>query len=139
MRLPNDLRINDLRVGISSKDREQAAILSKCGKFGETSLKLLSEIQANHTNPIYMANCIDNLYITQVALVRYIQEELSGLVIGSQFGGMTKTVFRALQKHTSVYMPDVIDSLKTAVTLTQNSIQAIRTSRIKVTINPEDL
>ena len=74
-------------------------------------------------NPSDVANCIDNLYITQVALVRYVQEELSGLVVSSQFDGTTKTVFKAMQKYTSVYTPEVIDSLKTAVSLTQNSIQ----------------
>ena len=38
VRLPNKFCINDSQAGIASKDHEQAAILSKCGKFGETSV-----------------------------------------------------------------------------------------------------
>ena len=65
----------------------------------------------------------DNLLTCLVAHIRYLQEEYSGLLVGSQFGGKTKSAFRSLQKNTSNFTPETIDNLKTAVTLTQNSSQ----------------
>ena len=105
--LPPEFKVQDSKADIASKDREQAAVLSKCGKFTATTLKLLSEIQCNHDNPTYVAECLDNLHITRVALIRYIQEEISSLVVAGQFGGTTHTVFRATHR-TSVYTPELI-------------------------------
>ena len=44
LRLLNNLRLIDTKSGISSKDREHAAVLSKCAWYLETTLKLLYEI-----------------------------------------------------------------------------------------------
>ena len=77
LRLPNELKLNDNKSGITGKDRETAAILSRIGKFSETTLKLIGEIQQNYDKAEYVAVCLDNLYVTNVALVKYLQEESS--------------------------------------------------------------
>ena len=120
VRLPNDLRLSDNKSGIPSKDREHAAILSKCARFMETSLKLLSEIQDNYDKLDLVASCVDQIYITQVAGVRYLQEEFNALQVGGQYGMHMKQIFRSLQKNTSQYTPETIENLKTASIITGN-------------------
>ena len=46
--LPNHLHLNDSKVGINAKDRDQAANLPRIGKHRETTFKLISEIQQNY-------------------------------------------------------------------------------------------
>ena len=45
IKLPSRYRINDSKAGINSKDREQAAVLVRSGRFIETGLKLMLESQ----------------------------------------------------------------------------------------------
>ena len=67
------------------------------------------------------ARCIGNLYIRLLAHIRYLQEENLSLMVGSQFGMKTKSVFKSLQKNTSMYTPESLEHLKTAVSLTVNN------------------
>ena len=66
-----------------------------------------------------MTEFLDNLYVRQVAQIRYMQEEHNTLMVDGQFESTTKTVYKALQKNTSAFTPESLETLKMAVTLTQ--------------------
>ena len=119
LKLPHDYRMYDSRAGINSKDREQAAILVKSGKFIETGLKLLGEMQKNWGNLETMAELLDGIMLSMTAHMRYMQEEYNGLYVGSQYGNHTKSIFNSIQRNTSNLSPEDIEDLKTAVAITQ--------------------
>ena len=113
----------DHKAGIAHKDKELAKVIGHCARHVETTLKLVGEIQMNYTNPSYVAECVDNIYITNVALIRYIQEELSSLVLSNQYGPEAKSVFRSVRRNTTFYTLGMLEDVKTTIQLTQNSIQ----------------
>ena len=84
--LAPDLVLNENRVGITVNDHEQAAILARNGKFVETQLHLMQELQENYFDQGKVAVILDRLHVVQKAQIRYIQEEYSSLQNGSQFG-----------------------------------------------------
>lgn len=47
VKLPPRYRMNNGKIGINAKDKEQAAILVRNGRFIETGMKLLLEAQKN--------------------------------------------------------------------------------------------
>ena len=112
-----------MKYGIPGKEREHVAILTKCCRHAEMTLKLLGEIQSNYKDPMYMVQCIDNIYICQAALVRYIQEEYSSIFIGGQYGHQAKIMFKAVHRNSAVFPLAVLESVKTALTLTSHHQQ----------------
>ena len=121
--LPNDSQLHEMKYGIPSKEREHAAILTKCCRPTETTPKLLGKIQNNYKDPIHVAQCIDNVYICQAALVRYIQEEYSSIFTGGQYSHQAKSMFKVVHRNSAVFPPVVLESMKTALALTSHHQQ----------------
>ena len=119
--LPLEYRINDSKVGINSKDKEQAAVLGRSGCFVETGLKLVSEVQNHWGEWDQVGSLVDSILLTLTAHMRYVQEEYSSLQVGGQYGNQTKQVFRSLQRNMSNLNSEGIENLKTAVSITQPS------------------
>ena len=108
----------DSRAGISSADRELAAILARLGRFIETELKLMKEIQQVYHDEARVAELMDNLHLVQKSHMRYIQEEYNCLQLGGQYGQHMKTVFKQIRRNTTVYTPAFIEDVKTAISVT---------------------
>ena len=118
--LPPEYRMNDNKTGIASKDREQAAVLARSGKFIETSLKLIGEIQKAWQGDLAdVASRLDDLTLCQTAHLRFVQEEFAGLQVAGQYGNQVKNVFKSLQRNTSNLNAEGIENLKTAVSIAQ--------------------
>ena len=114
--LPPEYRINDPKAGINSKDKEVAAILGRSGRFVETGLKIVSEVQKSWNQDNQSTGVlVDNLLLSLTAHMRYIQEEYTSLQVGGQYGNQTKQVFKSLQRNTSNLNPEGIENLKTAL------------------------
>ena len=67
--LPPHLKLHDSRSGIKREYQPALTVFSKCGRYIETALKLLSEIKKGEEvdlNPIA---------ITLIAKLRYLQDE----------------------------------------------------------------
>ena len=116
--LEPDFILNENRSGITSDDREQAAIISRSAQFVETELKLMQELQVCFFDEQKLASVLDQLHTTQKAHMRYLQEEYSSLQVAGQFGPQTRSVFKSLRKQTSTYTTSFIDDIKTAVSVT---------------------
>ena len=116
--LDTDFMLNENRSRIASSDREQAAVLARNGKFIETQLRLMQQLQDNYFDQSKVATILDRIHTVQKAQMRYIQEEYSSLQIGGQFGQQTKSIFKSIRRQTTVYTPALIDDIKIAVNLT---------------------
>ena len=113
--LEEDWTAPDSRSSIAASDRELAAILARSGKFVETELKLMKEIQSVYHDKMRVAEYMDQLHVTQKAHMRYIQEEYNSLQLGGQFGSQTKSVFKQIRRNITVYMPAFVDDIKAAL------------------------
>ena len=113
-KLPGDLRLNDSRTGIKQPQREAAQILAKSAKFVETQLKILASAEGSGlTEDQFM-----ELFLSNVAHIRFLQERYAGLVVGGSFGKRTQDVFMSIQNNSSVFTPSIVESVKSAITLT---------------------
>ena len=113
VKLPADLRLCDSRQGIRRSDQTTYNILARCGRYAETSIKLLSSINEGNIDE----DSVQQLFTIQLAQIRYLQEEYSALVVQSQFDDSTARIFRSLQKNTSGLTPEALQQLKTATAL----------------------
>ena len=129
LKLPADYRMNDSKSGISSKDKEQAAILVRSGKYIETGLKLMGEVQKNWNQREMVAELLDGVLLSLTAHMRYIQEEHGSLYVGGQYGMQTKNIYRTMQRCTSNLTSEDIETLKTAVSITPMPVQGVPQSQ----------
>ena len=111
--------LHDHKVGIAQKDREQAAVIGRSGKFVETCLKLMGEIQKIKADGGNFSTHLDNVVLALTAHMRFLQEEHASLSVGGQYGPQTKSIFRSLQRNTSNLNAEGIENLKTAVAISQ--------------------
>ena len=79
--LPPEYRLNDTRSGINGKDKEQAAILARSGRYIGTGLKLVGETQRNWGDWNTVASLLDNTLLCLAAHMRYVQEEYTSLQV----------------------------------------------------------
>ncbi len=118
VRLPADLKFSANRQGIKAENRDTASVLQQAARYTETSLKIIVKILKNSSQPDYTVNTqLDELTTCLVSQHRYLQEEFYGLVVQGNFGQWTHNIFRNLQKHTTSVNPELLDTLKAAVSL----------------------
>ena len=60
---------------------------------------------------------LDNLFLIQNAQIKYLQEEYAALLVNGQFDASTAKIFRSLQKNTSGFDQDSLETLRAAATL----------------------
>jgi len=97
VKLPANLRLCESRQGIQRSDQTAFNILSRFGRYAETTIKLLSTIDEEKIDE----QSLQKLFSVQLAQIRYLQEEYSALVVQSQFYNSTARIFRSLQENTS--------------------------------------
>ena len=121
IRLQKGLKVTSDRQGIRKADQPTFNILNKCGKYTETSLKILSSISANTVTE----EDIDALFKIQLAQAKYLQEELGAIYVQGNFDNTTARMYRALRKNTtSLRTRDAVEDLQHAVTIAAASVQA---------------
>ena len=109
VRIPGDLKFNGNKVGLKAQHKESANVISTCSRYTETCLKILTHVQDRVGDPAYMVNLqLQELYTCLYAMLRYLQEDHCALVVASNFGPRTQTLFRNIQKNTSAFTPELI-------------------------------
>ena len=93
--LPAKYKLHDSRNGIKREDQPALNIISKCGRYIETALKLVSDFEEG------IPNDIAQLSIVLVANLKYLQDEYAALLVKGRFDNTTSQLFRSLQKNTS--------------------------------------
>ena len=88
--------------------------LAKCGCYCETGIKLLCSLEAGTE---LKQETLDNLFLIQYAQIKYLQEEYAALLVNGQLDASTAKIFRSLQKNTSGFDQDSLETLRAAATL----------------------
>lgn len=115
IKLPPALRLTDSTRGVKRNDQPFANVIQKCGRFAETSLKILLTIKEKDNR--VSDDTLFELWQTQVAQIRFLQEELSSLLVQGQFNPEVTRLYRTLQKHTSGFTPESLNLLEKATTI----------------------
>lgn len=114
VKIPADLKVNDSRQGIKRADQPLLNVISKCGRYSETGLKLLCTLEVGQT---VTQEVLDNLFLVHHAQVKFLQEEFASLVVSGQFDSSTAKIFRSLQKNTSGFNSESLETLRSAASL----------------------
>ena len=113
-KLPSELKLNESRQGIQRADQGVYAVLSKCARFAETSIKLLSTIEPGC---LVTPELLEELFLVNTAQIKYLQDEYASILVNSQFDTSTSKLFRALQKNTSGLNAGSLETLRSAATI----------------------
>ncbi|GFR62032.1 hypothetical protein ElyMa_003573000 [Elysia marginata] len=98
--VPTGLKVNDSSVGIKQECRPALKILSKCARYGETGLKILSQIADEPGETINVKKSdLDSIFVTLAAEVNFLQSEFAALVVKSTFNEDTSRIFRSFENN----------------------------------------
>ena len=89
------LKVHDSRSGIKKEDQPVLNVFTKCSRFTETALKLVS--QSKDGSPLNT----EELIVCLVAEIKYQQDEYAALLVKGKFDNSTAQLFRALQKNSA--------------------------------------
>ena len=73
--LPPTLKVHDSRSGIKKEDQKALNVISKCSKYTETDLKLISKSQDGPPLDI------EQLLVWLIAEINYLQDEYAALFV----------------------------------------------------------
>lgn len=113
--LPPFLKLHDSRSGVKRDDQQTLNVISKCGRYVETAIQLLS--QSKEEEPFDVKPVITTL----TANIQYLQEEYAALLVKGRFDDSTAQLFKSLQKGNSGFDSRAINNVRIAAEL--SSIQ----------------
>ena len=109
--LPSRFELHDSRTGIKREDQPTLDVVSMCGRYVETALKLVSE--SDEGKPVDAAQ----LSIVLIAQLKYLQDEFAALLVKGKFDDKTSQLFRSLQKHNSGFDDASLQNVRVAAEL----------------------
>ena len=113
VKLPSDHKLQDSgsRKGISAKELSAYNIISRCAKHVETNFRILFTVNSETIT----TSELQELYISNFSLLRYLQEEYTSLLVSGTFDENTAKSFRLLQRNESSFKADTIDKLEKTI------------------------
>ena len=73
--MPSGLKLHDLRTGIKREDQQTLNVLSKCGRYVETILKLISQSKEGEQLDL------EPIIVALHANINYLQDEYAALLV----------------------------------------------------------
>lgn len=114
IKLPADLKLNESRQGVKRTDQQTLNVLTRCSRYNETAIKLISTIAPGSS---ISQETLDQLLVICRAQCKYLQDEYASILVNGQFDASTSRIFRALQRNTAGLNPEALDTLRSAATL----------------------
>ena len=96
--------VSEKSSNINRKDQQTLNMISKCGRYVETALKLISNSKEGESLDL------EPIATTLHALINYLQDEYAALLMKGNFGDNTAQFFRSLQKANSGFNSQSINS-----------------------------
>ena len=110
-RLRSDLMLNESRQGVKRTDQQHFNCLQRCGRYVETVLKVLQLVEPGSLDcELYL----EDLFTVLLAAIKYLQDELSAVLVAGHFDHETASLFRTFRRNTSAF-GNSIDDLRNAV------------------------
>ncbi len=113
VKLPTDLKVEDSRAGVPRNEQRRMNVISRCARYGETLLKILSRVKAESVTE----GDLEDLVTVVIAQLRFLQEEHQLVLVNGGYGDSVERNYRNFRTHTSMFPPDALQALETAVRL----------------------
>ena len=113
--LPPKFKLHDSRTGVKREDQPVLTVVSKCGRYIETALKLLSQCQEGQPVDLHP------IVITLTANLKFLQDEYAALLVKGRFDNSTSQLFRSLQRHNSGFDTQSLQNVRVAAELSSIS------------------
>lgn len=110
VKLPSSYKLTDTRRGIRRNDLAAYNVVSRSGRYVETTLKLSGTL----TPDAVSQDDLNDLMTVQLAHLRYLEDEYATLVVRGTHSPQTVQIFRTLQSNTSGLAPRHVETLRTA-------------------------
>lgn len=114
VRLDNGCRLNESKTGIGRSEQPLLTVVSKSARYIETSIKYLSIISGPEQ---VTEDNLEELFRIQLAHLRYLQDEYSGLLVQSQFDQRTAKLFKSMQRNTAGLSGQALETLRSAAAI----------------------
>jgi hypothetical protein len=115
IQLDPSLKLNEVTLGISKKDKPVQKIVQKTSRYLETGLKLCQLALADQENQANDAcKYIEQIYLVLQAGIQANQQEYQSLMVQGQFDDDTARVFRILQQNSNAFSKEAVDQLELA-------------------------
>ena len=109
--LPPSLKVHDSRSGIKKDDQQTLNVITKCSRYIETALKLIS--RSKEGSPLD----IEQLLVCLIAQIKYLQDEYAALLVKGKFDQPTAQLLRSLQRNNSGFDNQSINNVRIAAEL----------------------
>ena len=110
--LPVGFKLHDPRTGIKCEDQQTLIVISKCGRYVETALKLISNSKEGESFDL------EPIVTTLHANINYLQDEYVALLPKGKFDDSTVQFFCSLQKANSGFDSQNLHNNRIAAELT---------------------
>ena len=108
--VPDGFKVKDNSTGIKKEDKLALKVISKCSRYAETALKILS----NQPSHIDQFQCI---FTCLAAQINFLQSEFTNLVVKSTFDQETERIFRQFENNSTTFSDSSLQNIRIAAEL----------------------
>lgn len=112
--VPTGFKVNDSTAGLKSEHRQVSKIISKCARYAEVGIKVLSSIKHDDSEVGINKAVIDSIFVGLAAQINFLQNEYAALVVKATFDEDTSRIFRQFENNTSNFSTSALHNIKVA-------------------------
>ena len=130
IQLPADLKLLESQSGIKQDQKPALKIVTKCGRFAETGLKLLSQWVDRATRSggeirLHDAE-LQRMFHILFGQITFLRGEYAGLVVASSFDSETARIFRQFESNQASFDSRSLQNIRVAAELSSISARNTR-------------
>ncbi|GFN90261.1 hypothetical protein PoB_001676700 [Plakobranchus ocellatus] len=117
--VPNNFKVNDTTTGIKQDWCGTLRVLSKCARFAETGLKVLTTLpdERDSSSVSIQREDLESIFVVFAAQINFLQSEYAGPVVKSTFNDETSRMFRSFENNASSFSRQSLQSVRIAAEL----------------------
>ena len=117
--VPHNFKVNGTTAGIKQDCRGTLRVMSKCARFAETGLKVLTTLpdERDSSSVSVRREDLESIFVVFAAQINFLQSEYAGLVVKSTFNDETPRIFRSFENNASSFSRQSLPNVRIAVEL----------------------
>ena len=126
IKIPPVYKVNDSSQGIDIESLPALEVVSKCARYGETGLKIISQVEgdletgANSEFITIEKQQIQHLYTVFSAQMNFLQAEYTNIVVRSTFDDETARLFKSFENNSGAFSDRSLQNMRLAAELAYN-------------------
>ncbi|GFN95920.1 hypothetical protein PoB_002242600 [Plakobranchus ocellatus] len=108
-----------LKLARKLHGRRLLQVLSKCARFAETGLKVLTTLpdERNSSSVSLQREDFESIFVVFAAQINFLQSEYAGLVVKSTFNDETSRIIRSFENNASSFSQQSLQNVRIAAEL----------------------